>query len=97
MAKNLVKRYNVSVPKNYNTAQGETKTQWVNIGSAAMFDDGSIAIRIDALPVGQWDGTCNLFERVPQQTAQTSPQPQQPSRPAPAVNYPQSDMPFDLP
>lgn len=68
MAKRVVQRYNVSVPKQYTTAQGETKTQWLNIGSAVQFDDGSIMQTLNTLPTGSWwDGTCQLFVRKDQQ------------------------------
>ncbi len=75
MSKQVVERYNVSVPKNYTTSQGEVKTQWINIGNAVRFDDGSIAQNINALPTGNWwDGTCQLFR---QEQRQQQAQPQQ--------------------
>ncbi|MFI3322604.1 MAG: hypothetical protein R3Y50_08790 [Rikenellaceae bacterium] len=73
MAKQVVKRYNISIPKPYTTAQGENKTQWVNIGTAVMFDDGSILQTINTLPLGGWwDGNCQLFEQQNRQQTQQS-------------------------
>ncbi len=74
MSKQVVERYNVSVPKKYTTAQGEEKTQWINIGNAVRFDDGSIAQNINALPTGNWwDGSCQLFKQEPRQQTQSPP------------------------
>ncbi len=81
MAKKVIQRYNVVAAKAYETAQGEAKTNWVKLGTAVQFDDGSFIQNIDALPTGSWwDNTMHLFkqeDRVaapPQQTIQPQPQ-----------------------
>lgn len=63
MAKQVSCRYNACAAKEYTTSQNERKTQWVKVGTAAMFDDGSIIINIDCLPNGHWwDGMLQLFK-----------------------------------
>ena len=54
MGKQVISRYNICAAKEYTTAQGEQKTQWVRVGTAVMFDDGSIVQNIDCLPTGAW-------------------------------------------
>ncbi len=63
MAKRVTERYNVSVAKEYDTNNGK-RTQWVPIGNAVKFDDGSIIGNINALPVGAWwDGSFSIFKK----------------------------------
>ena len=65
MAKNVVRRYNISAAKPYTDGQGQQKTMWVRLGTAVQFDDGS----------NWWDGSTQLFPQEQQQTQQrTAPQ-----------------------
>lgn len=67
MAKQVVNRYNICAAKYYTNARGEQKTQWVKIGTAVMFDDGSIVQNIDCLPTGSWwTGTLQGFKQEAQ-------------------------------
>lgn len=52
MTKQVSCRYNACAAKEYTNAQNERKTQWIKIGTAAMFDDGSVLLNIDCLPTG---------------------------------------------
>ena len=76
MAKNVVRRYNISAAKPYTDGQGQQKTMWVRLGTAVQFDDGSIVANFDSLPPGNgWDGSTQLFPQEQQQTQQrTAPQ-----------------------
>ncbi len=63
----ITHRYNVCAAKEYTNAQNERKTTWVRLGTAVMFDDGSIIQNIDCLPNGNWwDGKIQLFKQEPQ-------------------------------
>lgn len=63
---NVSKRHNICVGKPYVTGQGEQKKQWITIGTAVTFDDGSIVGNFNALPTGSWwDGSFSLFAQEP--------------------------------
>ncbi len=65
--KTITHRYNVCAAKEYTNAQNERKTTWVKLGTAVMFDDGSIIQNIDCLPNGNWwDGKIQLFKQESQ-------------------------------
>ena len=65
--KTLSNRFNAVVAKPYEV-NGENRTQWVKVGRAAQFSDGSVVLNIDCLPTGQWwDGTIQLFVQQDQQ------------------------------
>lgn len=71
MAKQVSCRYNACAAKEYTTIQNERKTQWVKVGTAAMFDDGSFIINIDCLPNGHWwDGMLQIFKQEPRHQSQ---------------------------
>lgn len=57
----MIKRYDASAGREY-THKGETKTHWVYCGSATAWDDGSISLRLDAVPTFPgWNGKIQLF------------------------------------
>lgn len=91
MAKQVSCRYNACAAKEYTTTQNERKMQWVKVGTAVMFDDGSIIINIDCLPNGQWwDGMLQLFKQEPRNQSQGGYQ-----RAAPAATpYPGPEAPM---
>lgn len=65
--KTITHRYNVCAAKEYVNGQNERKTTWVRLGTAVMFDDGSIIQNIDCLPNGNWwDGKIQLFKQESQ-------------------------------
>lgn len=90
MKKQVVQRFNVSVPKQYTNTQGEQKIQWLTIGTAVQFDDGSIMQTINTLPTGSWwDGSCQLFKQEARTTqAQGAPVQQQTYQAPQAQTYP---------
>lgn len=52
----------VAVVGTYKDASGQEKKRYLTIGSAFTRDDGSIALKIEAVPVGQeWNGWVNLY------------------------------------
>jgi len=61
--------------KKYQTKSGEDKTQWINVGSLAIFDDGGMSVTIDVVPLN-WDGRCKVFDKKPRE-GQPSSRPQQ--------------------
>ena len=59
---------------------GEEKTQWINVGSLAIFDDGGMSVTIDVVPLN-WDGRAKVFDKKPreqQQAPQQRPQQREP-------------------
>lgn len=64
------------VAKKYTDKNGDTKTQWVKIGSMidnGVGDDGKRKLfgNVDATPNFDWDGSFNLFEQEEQQGSAT--------------------------
>lgn len=59
------------VAKKYTDRNGDTKTQWVKIGSVVdngVGDDGKRKLfgNVDTIPTFEWDGSVNLFEQEEQ-------------------------------
>lgn len=64
MSNSPTQRFNVTVARKYQTRDGEEKKQWLNIGEATDWSDGSRSMRLDMVPVGSWfDGRVYLFPR----------------------------------
>ena len=63
----------------YKNDQGEIKKRYAKIGALFSRDDGSLAIKMDTVPVGdEWNGWLNLYpDDYKKETVKTSPQPQQ--------------------
>jgi hypothetical protein len=38
------------------------KTQWIRVG-VLLEKDGKMRIKLDSIPIGNWDGWLNVFER----------------------------------
>jgi len=38
------------------------KTQWIKVG-VLLEKDGKIRIKLDSIPIGNWDGWLNVFEK----------------------------------
>ena len=77
----MPKKYDVVVGNKYTNAQGEEKTSWKNIG--AVFEkDGKFSIKLESIPVGEWNGWASLFEPRPKdsQPQQSAPQQSAPSK-----------------
>ncbi len=41
---------------------GEEKTNWVRVGTMFKSTEGKFSIKIEALPIGEWDGWVQLFD-----------------------------------
>lgn len=55
-------RKNLCVAKNYKDKDGNEKTQWLNVGSLFVKDDGKMSIVLDTIPTGVWDGRIQVFD-----------------------------------
>ena len=100
--KTITCRYNVCAAKEYTNAHNERKTTWVKLGTAVMFDDGSIIQNIDCLPNGNWwDGKIQLFKQESQnqqggysQAGGYGQPPYQGGSPPQSAAYPRQDQSF---
>lgn len=45
----------------YTDKEGKEKNSYATIGSAFQRGDGSIALKVDTMPIGQWDGWINIW------------------------------------
>lgn len=103
-----IKRFNVCAARKYTTSQGEEKKQWVRVGEATDWDDGSRSMRLDTNPAGNWfDGRLYFFDADEQRgerqqrqgrnpNAGSSSSPMAPSRsPTPTDDFSDDDIPFD--
>lgn len=76
---------------------GQPKGRYINVGALFTRDDGSLAIKLESVPVGvQWTGWVSAFPARPK-TA-TPPQQQAPHasirQPASSGSMPDDDIPF---
>jgi len=79
----------------YTDGEGQTKKRYKNIGTVFTRDDGSQAMKLDTVPLGQdWNGWINFYE--PQNQRNDRPQQQQQTRPQAQNNtsYEKDDIPF---
>lgn len=52
----------VAITGTYHKA-GETKKRYTNIGTLFQGDDGSLSLKIDAIPAGNtWDGWVSFYD-----------------------------------
>lgn len=65
MAKATVIKEVVATIGKYIDANGEEKNRYLRIGTLMERDDKSQCIKIDALPVGEWDGWANCYDPKP--------------------------------
>ena len=73
------KTHNVTaVLGEYKNAQGEIKKRYAKVGALFSRDDGSMAIKMDTVPVGdEWNGWLNLYpDEYKKEMAQPNSQPQ---------------------
>lgn len=54
--------------KVYDIVYGQTqsngeKTTWLKVGVLIEKEDGKMRIKLDSIPIGNWDGWLNVFER----------------------------------
>lgn len=62
MSNSPTQRFNICAARKYTTRDGQEKTQWVRLGEATDWSDGSRSARQDVVPVGNWfDGKLYLF------------------------------------
>jgi len=61
----------------YQDREGNTKVRWINCGSMFKNSEGKVSIKIDSIPVGEWDGWLSLFD--PKQRAKVVPLPEKDS------------------
>jgi len=58
-----VKVQNIVVGEKYTDGQNQEKTKWTTIGKAFHSDKGGISLKIETIPVGNWDGFAQLFDQ----------------------------------
>ena len=68
---------------------GQEKTSWLTIGSMLKGDDGKVKLKLDAMPVSDFDGWVNVFDLDDENRPAAAPQ----SAPATAP-VDDSDLPF---
>ena len=54
--------FNVVRPREYTTANGDTRTTWDRHG-VMIVDGAKVSLHLDSIPTGEWDGWFNVFER----------------------------------
>ena len=52
----------VAVTGTYTDKSGNEKKNYVNVGTLFKFDDGGLMLKLDAMPVGQFDGTIKFYD-----------------------------------
>lgn len=69
-----MKKFDVcAVVGKYTNANGEEKTRWINCG--AVFEkEGRLSLKLECVPVGEWNGFFSLFEPRPRDRQATAPQ-----------------------
>jgi len=58
-----MKIYDVVYAQQQNGDKEKQKTQWIRVGVLLEKEDGKMRIKLDAIPIGNWDGWLNVFER----------------------------------
>lgn len=74
MSDAMKKTHNVvAVTGKYTDATGQEKARYVTIGAAFTRADGSMAIKLESIPVGtDWNGWVNLYLPRPKDGHQTA-------------------------
>ena len=52
----------VAVTGKYKGQDGQEKNQYVNCGTLFQRDDGSLTIKLDSLPLGEFNGWINCYD-----------------------------------
>lgn len=84
----------VAVTGTYTDGQGQEKKRYTNVGAMFTRDDGSLAIKIESVPVGgTWNGWLSAY--LPKDQRQQSQQ-SRPAAPAQAGegDFQDDDIPF---
>lgn len=68
---------------------GEKRKRWSKAGAVFQDDDGRMSIKFEAMPVGEWSGWMNIFEKRDE-----SKQPKQENKPIDNEPINLSDIPF---
>lgn len=80
----------------YSDRDGNEKTRYVNVGALLQRDDGSMALKLEAVPVG-FNGWINFYEPKPKDGEQRQER-QRPARTAAAAlagdDFADDDIPF---
>jgi hypothetical protein len=50
------------VPNGTYQKDGQEKTSWLTIGSMLKADDGRVKLKLDSMPVSDFDGWVNVFD-----------------------------------
>jgi len=83
----------VAITGEYTNAQGETKKRYLNCGAVFQTDKG-MSLKLEGLPVGEWNGWLSLYE--PRQQSNQRPQQQQSRSNDPFGGGPvDDDIPFN--
>jgi len=61
MANEFLRQFTVQYAKQDKLKRGRDGTHWPTLGRA-FEDDKRITVKLDALPVGEWDGRLFLYE-----------------------------------
>lgn len=81
----------------YTDRDGNEKTRYVNVGALMQRDDGSLTMKLEAVPVG-FNGWINFYEPKPkdgERPARAERQrPQRPAAPAAAGEFVDDDIDF---
>jgi len=74
----------------YVNSNGEEKNRYQNIGTLFQGDDGRLSAKIDALPIGEWNGWVNFYD------IEDKPRQQQaaPQKPQQQYQAPNDEVPF---
>lgn len=99
MSDQMKKTHNVvAVTGKYTDNSGQERNRYVTIGAAFTREDGSMAIKLESLPVGPgWNGWANLYlPRDKDQQATTPPAKATPTR-EPGSDDGFGDKPSDIP
>lgn len=77
------------------TSGGEEKTRYTNCGALFEREDGSLSIKLEAIPVG-FTGWFNCYDPKPRDGEQPGRQarPQRQQQPAPADDFDSDSIPF---
>jgi hypothetical protein len=52
----------VAVTGEYTGSDGQTKKQYQTVGTLMVYDDGGLALKLDALPLGEWNGWLSFYD-----------------------------------
>ena len=66
---------NLVVAQGKYMSDGQEKTRWLTIGSMFKKDDGNITLKLDSVPVGEFDGWVNVFDLPDRDAPQRAPAP----------------------